>query len=86
MTRGEQNIAVTDRVFKEDVSAISTNEIGAIDKTFAVRLLHFLESVEPQGFASEEEREYLVRVAKKLLNYQKATANTAEECDYLRRL
>lgn len=85
MTCGEQNIAVTDRVLRKMYQQ-STNEIGAIDKTFAVRLLHFLESVEPQGFASEEEREYLVRVAKKLLNYQKATANTAEECDYLRRL
>jgi hypothetical protein len=56
------------------------------DPTFAVRLLHFLEKVEPQDFASEEELEYLTRVARKLLNYQKATANTAEECDYLRRL
>lgn len=54
------------------------------DKTFAVRLFNFVRSVEVNDLASEEEKEYLLRVAKRLINYQKMTIQTASESEYFR--
>lgn len=54
------------------------------DKTFAVRLFNFVRGVEVNDCASEEEKEYLLRVAKRLINYQKMTIQTASESEYFR--
>ena len=86
MTREEQNIAVTDRVLRKMYQQSSTNEIGTIDKTFAARLYLFLQKVEVNDLAGEEEKEYLMGVARKLIAYQKATAQTFTESEYFRRL
>ena len=56
------------------------------DKTFAVRLFNFVRSVEVNDLASEEEKEYLLRVAKRLINYQKMTIQTASESEYFRNI
>ena len=56
------------------------------DTTFAVRLYRFVEQVDVCDMASEEEQEYLMRVAKDLYNYQVATATQNEEVDYLERV
>lgn len=54
------------------------------DKTFAVRLYNFLNAVQVNDMASEEEKEYLLEVARRLIAHQKATINTAAESDYFR--
>ena len=43
------------------------------DKTFAVRLYFFLKGVNVCDLPSEEEKDYLLRVAELLVAYQKAT-------------
>lgn len=55
------------------------------DQTFATRLLSFLDRTDVVYQSSHEEKEYLMQVAKNLLEYQKRTANTKEEKDYLLR-
>ena len=67
------------------INPIKDNRI-VNDTTFAVRLYHFIEQVNVCDMASEEEQEYLMRVAKKLYNYQCATATQKEEVDYLERV
>lgn len=54
------------------------------DKTFAVRLYNFLNKVQVNDMAGEEEKDYWLGVAKRLIVYQKATINTATESDYFR--
>ena len=56
------------------------------DMTFAVRLLSFLEDTQVNDQMSEEERLYLLRVAKKLFLYQIETATQKGEVDYLERV
>lgn len=54
------------------------------DTTFAVRLYNFVNGVEVTDMASEEEKQYILGVAKRLISHQKATAQTAAESDYFR--
>lgn len=54
------------------------------DKTFAIRLYNFLNAVQVNDMAGEEEKEYLLEVARRLIAHQKATINTAAESDYFR--
>lgn len=54
------------------------------DKTFAIRLYKFVDSVDVCDMAGEEEKEYILGVAKRLIAHQKATINTASESDYFR--
>lgn len=54
------------------------------DKTFAIRLYNFLNATQVNDMASEEEKEYLLEVARRLMAHQKATINTAAESDYFR--
>lgn len=54
------------------------------DKTFAIRLYNFLNTTQANDMAGEEEKEYLLGVAKRLIAHQKATINTAAESDYFR--
>lgn len=54
------------------------------DKTFAIRLYNFLNTTQANDMAGEEEKEYLLGVARRLIAHQKATINTAAESDYFR--
>lgn len=56
------------------------------DMTFAIRFYRFVEQVNVCDAASEEEQEYLMRVAKRLFEYQKLTATQKGEIDYLKRI
>lgn len=54
------------------------------DKTFAVRLYKFVDSVDVADMAGEEEKEYILGVAKRLIAHQKATITIDAEKDYFR--
>lgn len=56
------------------------------DMTFATRLILFLEDTQVNDQMSEEEKEYLLQVAKKLFLYQIDTATQIGEIDYLKRV
>ena len=56
------------------------------DKTFAIRFKRFIEEVTVCDMASEEEKEYLLMVANRLLRYQVETAESETEVNYLKRL
>lgn len=55
------------------------------DYTFAVRLKLFLEGVEVNDLPGEEEKEYLLNVANKLIDWQKLTVLNNTEKEYLKR-
>lgn len=52
------------------------------DKTFALRFKRFIENVTVCDCASEEEKDYLLFVANRLLQYQVKTATDANEIKY----
>lgn len=54
------------------------------DKTFALRLLHFLEQINVSDQCGEEELEYLTGVSKDLLEWQISTVTSEQEKSYLR--
>lgn len=56
------------------------------DKTFAIRLYNFLRQVEVNDIVSDEEQNYLLGVATKLLEYQVKTATSKEEKQYFNNL
>lgn len=56
------------------------------DITFALRLKSFIDKVDVCDCMSEEEKEYIQRVAVKLIKYQVETATDEEEVNYLKRL
>ena len=56
------------------------------DMTFAPRLILFLEDTQVNDQIGEEEQEYLMRVAKRLFEFQKLTATQKGEIDYLKRI
>ena len=56
------------------------------DTTFAMRLKNFIEKVNVCDQPSEEEKEYLQRVAVKLIKHQVETSTDEEEVNYLKRL
>lgn len=56
------------------------------DTTFALRLKNFIEKVNVCDQPGEEEKDYLLMVAKRLLKYQTETATDEEEVNYLKRL
>lgn len=53
--------------------------------TFALRLKAFIEEVQVCDAMSEEEQEYLLNIADRLLRYQADTAMDKGEVDYLKR-
>lgn len=53
------------------------------DKTFALRFKNFIQSVNVCDQPSEEEKEYLLMVARQLLKYQVETAVDSNELAYL---
>lgn len=55
------------------------------DYTFALRLLSFIENVEVNDLPGEEEKEYLISIANNLIRWQKMTAYTKTEIEYLKR-
>lgn len=56
------------------------------DRTFAIRLKAFVEDVQVCDCMGEEEKEYILMVANRLIAYQKQTAINEEEVNYLKRL
>lgn len=65
--------------FESDlINPIKDNRIVS-DKTFATRLIKFLESVDTQDPLSEEEQKYLLSIANKLRNYQYLTRTDEED-------
>ena len=56
------------------------------DETFAIRLKHFVEKVYVCDQPGEEEKDYILMVAKRLLKYQVETATDSDEIDYLKRI
>lgn len=86
--RGEPaNCSESCRQGKRRVTAKCPLIAGRIvsDKTFALRLRAFVEEVQPCDAMSEEERDYLLGVANRLLAYQAQTATDPKEIDYLER-
>ena len=55
------------------------------DYTFALRLRNFISKVEVNDLPGEEEKEYLLHVADKLIKYQKLSVMTKSEKEYLKR-
>lgn len=51
--------------------------------TFAIRLRNFIKETNVCDAMSEEEKEYLLRVAQQLLDYQIETATDESELKYL---
>ena len=56
------------------------------DQTFAIRLKRFIDKVDVCDLPGEEEKEYLLQVADKLINYQCVTVSDNVEREYLKRL
>ena len=67
------------------VSPIKDNRIVS-NETFAIRFRNFIKDVNVNDPCSEEEKEYLLRVAEDLLKYQIQTATKDSEIEYLKRL
>lgn len=55
------------------------------DHTFALRLKLFISNTEVNDLPGEEEKEYLLYVADKLIKYQKLTVMSKDEKEYLKR-
>ena len=56
------------------------------DQTFAIRLKSFIDNVQVCDLPGEEEKEYLLQVADKLIDYQCVTVSDDIEREYLKRL
>lgn len=65
-----------------DKNIIINNRIVS-DTTFALRLKNFIEATQVMDAASEEEKEYLLHVAKSLLHQQVVTLTDESEKKYL---
>ena len=72
-----------------NVNPIKDNRLVS-SETFAIRFKQFLEWIPQNWWMSQphymEEYEYMMSVAKQLLNYQIQTATDEEEINYLKRL
>lgn len=56
------------------------------DQTFAIRFKRFIQQTDVCDLPGEEEKEYLLQVADKLINYQCVTVSDNVEKEYLKRL
>ena len=56
------------------------------DYTFAIRFKQFIQQTDVCDLPGEEEKEYLLQVADKLINYQCVTVSDNVEKKYLKRL
>ena len=56
------------------------------DGTFAIRFKNFIEDIQVNDPCSEDEKEYLLTVADRLLSYQIQTVTDESEINYLKRL
>ena len=56
------------------------------DQTFAIRFKRFIQQTDVCDLPGEEEKEYLLQVADKLLDYQCVTVSNDSEKEYLKRL
>ena len=83
--KGDLNIA-SDLLSNNKANPIKSNRIVS-DKTFAVRLRSFMHQIQPCDAASEEEVNYFIHVAEKLLSWQtKTVRRLSGEAEYLQRL
>lgn len=79
------------KAYKADQAITDPSENPIIDNrivndhTFALRLKNFISKVEVNDLPSEEEKEYLLYVADKLIRYQKLTVMSEDEKEYLKR-
>ena len=77
-------------IYKADHNLVDPFENPIIDNrivndyTFALRLKNFISKVEVNDLLNEEEKEYLLHVADKLLRYQKLSVMTKSEKEYLK--
>lgn len=67
------------------VNPIKDNRVVS-DKTFAIRFKDFIKDIKTNDPASDDEKEYLLNVANRLLKYQIQTATDESEINYLKRL
>ena len=67
------------------VNPIKDNRIVS-NETFAIRFKNFIKDVQVNDPASDEEKEYLLDVANRLLKYQIQTVTKDNEINYLKRL
>ena len=67
------------------VNPIKNNRIVS-DKTFAIRFRDFIKDVKVNDPCSDDEKEYLLNVAERLLKYQINTATEESEINYLKGL
>ena len=67
------------------VNPIKDNRLVS-DKTFAIRFKNFIEDIQVNDPCSEDEKEYLLAIADRLLSYQIQTATDESEINYLKRL
>jgi len=65
------------------INPIKDNRI-VNDKTFAIRLFNFIKDVQVNDAASDDEKCFLLNVAKSLLDYQIKTATDESELKYLK--
>lgn len=56
------------------------------DQTFAIRFKRFIQQTDVCDLPGEEEKEYLLQIADKLINYQCVTVSNDSEKEYLERL
>ena len=65
------------------INPIKDNRI-VNDKTFAIRLFNFIKDVQVNDAASDDEKCFLLNVAKSLLDYQIKTVTDESELKYLK--
>lgn len=56
------------------------------DTTFAIRLKNFISDIDVCDLPGEEEKDYLLSVANKLIDWQRLTVMDKSEKEYLKRL
>jgi hypothetical protein len=66
-------------------NGVLADVMPCLDYTFATRLKSFVSDIQTNDQMGFEEREYIERVANKLLEYQKQNAVEQWEKDYLER-
>lgn len=71
---------------KKETNGILTTDISCLDFTFPTRLKNFISEVHTADQMSEEEKDFLLYEANKLVEYQKINATEKIEIDYLERI
>ena len=83
---GTKVLILNDWLDEWNVSNPIKNNRIVSDKTFAVRFKNFIEKAQIIDACAEDEKEYLLNIANRLLEYQISTAISNDEINYLKRL